>query len=821
MGSLSQDLKLAARRLAKDKGFTLTAGLTLALCIGANAAIFGIVRSVLLRPLPVAEPERLVTMWNAYPNAGVAGRGANGAPDYFDRRALNDAFEELAAFQTAGVALDLSGVPQRVRSMRVTPGFFPLLRTEAAVGRTFTEPEGEFGRHRVVILGNALWQELFAGDPGAVGSELRLDGTPHQIVGVLPPEFSFLDPDVRLWTALAFTDESRTEYHSNNYSMIARLQPGVSIERAQAQIDALNERNMERMPELKPLLINAGFHTPLYPLQEDLVRDVRGILYLLWGGAAFVLLIGCLNVANLMLVRSSARAREFATRFALGAGRGRVARQLLAESVLLALVAAAGGLALGGLALRAARDLLAEQLPRAAEIALDAPAVLITLGAALVVGGLVAVVPLAGVARQDLGAVLREEGRSGTASRGVRVLRKGMVVAQIAFALVLLAGAGLLLASFRQLLGVDTGFDPEGVLTARVALSRPRYESTADHVAFLDRAAARIGALPGVERFAAINNAPLSGSSSDSVIFAEGYVPEAEESPISPLQNVVTPGYFETMGIRLVLGRFFDDSDDENGEQAIIIDQQLARRFWPAGDALGNRMWRPTSAEALTDPAKASYSRIVGIVESVRHRALEGGDPVGGYYFTVRQMPFPWGAYHLVVKTQGDPSALIGALRGVVAELDPELPLFDIRTMQERIAVSLADRRTPLALALAFGGVALFLAAVGIYGVLAHLVTLRTREVGIRMALGSDAGGVFRLILREGVVLVAVGLAVGVAGAAGVGRAIQSQLYGVGALDPLVLAVVIAVLGTAALIACAVPARRATRIDPIQALTDS
>lgn len=822
MDTFLQDLKFAARTLVKDRGFAVTAGLTLALCIGANAAIFGIVASVLLKPLPFPQPERLVTMWNAYPGAGFSMRGNNSAPDYTDRRALAEVFDEVAAYQTSGMEIELGGVPERLRGMRVTPGFFRLLRADAAVGRTLTEEEGEYGRHTVAVLGNELWQDAYGGDPAVVGKEILIAGRAHEIVGVMPPGFRFLDGDVRLWTSLAFTDEQLRSYHSNNWSMVARLRPGITLEQAQTRIDALNARNMDAAPELKPLLVNAGFHTPLYLLQDDLVRDVRGTIYLLWGGVAFVLLIGCLNVANLVLVRSTARARELATRFALGAGRGRIARQLLTETTLLTLAAAAAGLLLGQATLSLAGDFLTDNLPRAQEIALDPAAVGYTLLLALGVGAVVTLIPLAGIARQDLSAVFREEGRSGTASRGVRLARKGMVVAQVAFALVLLVGAGLLLASFRQLLGVDPGFDAEGVLTARVSLPSARYPELTDDRQFLRAATARIAALPGVERAAAINNVPLSGNSSDSIIFAEGHVMQEGESAVSPLQSVVTPGYFETMGIRVLQGRTFDERDGEDGEPVIIIDQALASRYWPDGDALGERMWQPNSAEDLTDPESASFFRIVGIVESVTHHGLTGGNSAGAYYFPADQMRFPWGNYHLVARAaSSDASALIGALRGVVRDLDPQMPLYDVRTMQERISLSLSDRRAPLILTLTFGAVALFLAAVGIYGVLAHLVSLRTREVGIRMALGSDARSIFRLILREGAFIVAVGLVLGLAGSLLVGRAIQSQLYGVGALDPTVLASVAGLLSAVAFLACLVPARRATRIDPVDALTDA
>lgn len=821
MDHLLQDLKLAARQLVKERGFLLAAGLTLALCIGLNTAIFSVVSSVILEPLPVPEPDRLVTLWNAYPGATGADaqvRGSNGAPDFFDRRELA-AFEEVAAYDYQGRSLDLGGTPQRITAWEVTPSFFPLLRASAALGRTFTEEEGEPGNDQVVVLSHGLWQQLYGGDPAAVGSQLRMDGRSWTVVGVMPEELVFLDDEIRLWTPLAYTEEQRQEYHSNSWNMIARLAPGASLEQAQQQVDALNARNMDRIPELKPLLIDAGFHTPVVLLKEALVRDVRGVLFLLWGGVAFVLLIGCVNVANLVLVRSTARARELATRFALGARRSRVAGQLLVESVLLTVVSGAAGLLVGMGGLEALRFLDIERLPRAGEIHLDATAVTFTLGLTLLVAVVVTLIPLGSILRVSLTTVFREEGRTGTAGRGVRLARKAMVAAQVALALVLLAGAGLLAASFRQLLAVDPGFDPEAVLTGTVVLSPARYPEESDLRQLADQALERIRTLPGVKSAGITSQIPFGLGFSDSVIFAEGHVMRPGESAISPSRNVITPGYFETMGIELLEGRTFDRRDTADGQPVIIVDRRLARRFWPDGDALGKRMWRPTSVEDFTNPANAEYFQIVGIVEPVSLRGLvDGIDATGAYYFPLAQNPIR--GIDFAVKTAGDPRALIPPVRAALAELDPEMPLFDVRTMEERIGRSLSDRRTPMLLTAVFSAVALLLAAVGIYGMLAYLVQLRTREIGIRAALGSDTGAIFRLVLREGAMVLLPGLLLGLAGAVALRRLIASQLYEVSPLDPGVLALVVAVLAAVALAACLLPARRATRIDPVVALAE-
>lgn len=824
MDTLRQDIRFAFRQLWKDKAFLFTAGLTLALCIGANTTIFSVVNSVILQPLDVPEPERLVTMWNAYPgamaNSGTGRlRGGNGVPDFYDRRALVDAFEEVAVYRYRGRSIEIEGTPQRITAQSATPSFFRLLHAEAALGRTFTESEGELGQESVVVLSHGIWEQLYAGDPSVIGTTMRIDATPFTIVGVMPQDFAFLDSSVRLWTAAAYTAEERQAYHSNSLTMIARLQPGTSLEQAQQRVDALNAANLDKMPALKPLLLDAGFHTPLYALQEDLTHDVRGVLFMLWGGVAFVLLIGCVNVANLVLVRSTARSKELATRFALGARYRRVVQQLLTEITVLSVTGGAVGLLLGQAGLWGLGALGVDQLPRAGDIQLDTAAVLFTLTLALAVGALVAIIPLAGLARLDLSAVFREEGRSGTASRGLRTVRRGMVVAQVAFALMLLVAAGLLMASFRQLLTVDTGFDPRGVLSGSVSLTPTGYPEEAELRAFAAEALPAIGNLPGVESVGFTSNIPFGDGSNDSVIFAEGHVMEPGESAIAPQQTVVTPDYFDALGIRVTQGRAFDSRDTADGLQTIIIDERLASRFWPPGEALGKRMWAPDSIEDMLNTENARFYEIVGIVEPVQVGRLElGFSDNGAYYFPYEQMPRR--GIDIAIRTGGDPQALTETVRRTLATIDPDLPLFDIQTLQARVDASVTNRRIPMLLAAGFSVVALMLAAVGIYGVLAYLVQLRTKEFGIRAALGSDPRSIFGLVLREGATVLGLGLLLGLGGAMGLRRIIESQLYGVSPMEPVVVVTVSGVLAAVALLACLIPARRATRIDPVTALAE-
>ena len=830
------DVQFALRLLRKDKAFTLTTILTLALCIGANTALFSVVHNVLLKPLPVPDSDRIVLMANAYPGAGaVVGRNSS-VPDYYDRLRDMDVFEEQAMFNGGNQSVDQNGSPVRVRINRVTPSFFRLVHVAPMIGRTFTDQDGEVGADTKVVLSYALWQSQFGGDPAAVGRDLRVDGRPFTVVGVMPKGFYFVDPDVLLWRPLAFTAQQRSDEqrHSNNYQNIARLKPGAMVARAQQQVDAINARNLERFPQLKPLLINAGFHTTVDRLQDTLVRDIRATLYLMWGGALFVLLIGCVNVANLALVRARTRLKELATRLALGAGRSRVARQLVSESVVMTALSAVVGLALAYASLQLLGALNLQELPRGREISLDAVVVGYTIAVAAAIGVVLGLIPVVQVWSTNLTGVLREEGRSGTSGREARTLRRSLVVAQVAFAFVLLLGAGLFLASFRHVLAVHPGFNPDGVVTASVALPRARYGDDRALVGFTHEALSRLRALPGVTAAGATDTIPFGANHSDSVIFAEGYQMKPGESAISPNAVDVTPGYFETMGVKLIRGRFFDDRDRplesastslggrRNGNYSIIVDETLAKRFWPNQDPIGHRMYKPNDiahGDLTAVNEKTVFYTIVGVIADIKlHDLTEGTTSVGAYYFPMDQDTSS--SMTFALRTPADPLSLVPAVRTALTELDRELPVFDIQTMDQRMTRSLVTRRSPVILSLTFGFVALFLSAIGIYGVLAYLVAQRRREIGIRIALGSSHREVFGLVLREGLIVIGLGFAVGAISAFALRKSVESQLFGISATDPVVLAAVISILATIAIIACAVPAHKATRIDPIIALTE-
>jgi predicted permease len=818
MPQLLQDIRIALRVLAKDRSFTATVLLTLAICIGANAAIFAIVQSVLLRPLPVPDPEQLVYISNSYPNAGAA-RASNGVPDYYDRLAGMPSMQELAIYRRTGAILGSDNGAERLIGVQATPSLLRLLKVRPILGTIFQESDSEPGKDAKVILTEGMWRTRFNARPDIVGQQMRVNGVQRTIVGVLPADFRFLWADVTMWTPTAFTPEDKADNrrHSNSWQMIGRLKPGASVEQAREQLNAINRLNDERFPHYRQPLKDAGFHTEATLLQEDVVREVRGVLYLLWGGVLFVLLIGAVNITNLVIVRSSARQRELATRHAIGAGIGRLARQLVTETMVLTIAGGLLGLALGRFMLTLLPSMGLDEMPRAHEITMDPATMAVVMAGSLIVGLLVSLVPVGRVWRLNLNQALREEGRGGTASRRSMYTRRALATAQIGFAFLLLVGAGLLFASFRQVLGVSPGIDPDGVVTGVVGLTRAKYGTDESLRGIADRTLERVRAIPGVQSAALTDTLPFGSDFSDSVIMAEGYVMRPGESVISPTTNIVTAGYFETMGIALVEGRYFDTRDTPASAKVIIIDQKLAKKFWPGQSPLGRRMRQPGGAdEVMTPGPKSVYFTVIGVVEDVPMYGLaEETRRVGAYYFPMTQSP---SSFSVVARTSLDPESLAGALRREVAAIDPEVPFYNVTTMRDVLDESLVNRRLPMLLAIAFGVVALFLSAIGIYGVLAYQVAQRRREIGIRMALGSSVRNVFGLVLADGARIVAIGLALGLVGAYLMGSYIETQLFGVRALDARVIASVAALLALVSFAAVAIPARRAARVNPVIAL---
>jgi predicted permease len=814
MQTLLQDVRYGFMLLLKDRAFSIAALVTLALCIGANTAILSVVDSILLRPLPFPESGRVARLYNSYPNAG-APRGENGVPDYYDRLRETTAFEQLAMFRSRGVTVGERGKPERVEAQEVTPSFFRLLRVPAYRGRTFSDDEGEVGNDRKAVLSHGFWLQAFGGRD-VIGKDIRVDGEPYVIVGVMPRGFRFDDSQPRLWLPAAFTDEMKSDErrHSNSWDMIGRLKSGVTPEQAQLQIDALNRRIDERFPQFREVLRKAGFRTVVTPYLADLTRDVTRTLVLLQVGVLLVLLIGCVNIANLMLIRSTARTRELATRSALGADRSRLMRQLLTESVVLAMIGGVLGVAVGFAGVQLFTATGASELPRGGEIRMNGTVLVATMLLSLVAGLLFGCIPVIRAWRANLSSVFRDEGRTGTASRSTLALRGALVVSQVALAFSLLIGAGLMITSFVKTIGVDPGFDARSVLTASVSLPVTGYPDDPARLQFYRRALERVRAIPGVRAAGATTSIPFGNNFSSSVFFPEGHVPEPGESILSPMQTRITSGYFEAMRIPLVRGRTFTDTDVMGALPVTIIDEWLANRYWKGENPIGKRMC--SCLPGLTSGPPEVYLTIVGVVKSVRMQGLTGEQPPGQYYFPIEQ-DAPSQVF-LTLSTPLDPASLTASVQSVIAELDPDLPVYGAQTMEARIAESLTTERVRLLLLVSFSALALVLAAVGIYGVLAYSVAQRTTEIGVRIALGSSAADIFKLVLARGMQLLGIGLLLGLGASLLLTRFLESMLYGVEPVDIPVFGAVFGVLALVATVACVIPARRAMRVDPVVAI---
>jgi predicted permease len=685
--------------------------------------------------------------------------------------------------------------------------------------------DDEPGHESAVVLSYNFWQRRYGGDRSMVGRDIRLSGMPVRVVGVLPPGFEYLWNDIDLWLPLPFTPEQRADNtrHSNNWAMIARLRPGATVEQAQREIDALNARNDERFPQFRNLSRDTGYSTSVALLQDEVVRDIRATLYLLWAGALFVLLVGGVNLVNLFLMRSASRWRELATRYAIGASLARVGRQVLTETTLLSVCGGGLGVAAGWWLLRSVTALDVDVLPRGHEIRLDwqAAGAMMTLAAA--VGVITGLIPLVRLWRTNLHDVLRDAGRSGTIGIAAARLRRLLATTQVALAFILLIGAGLLLTSFRAVLAIDPGFQPVGVLTASLTLPAASYPDAARLNELTARLLERTRALPGVGAAGLTTTIPFGGNYSNALILVEDHPPGPGTAIVAPSQITASDGYFEAMRIPLVRGRYFDSRDTATSPPVVIVDERLARNFWPGEDALGRRLYKPANPTSvldfLTRGPDTRYLTVVGIVRNVQLTGLTPKDPgVGAYYFLYAQLPAR--SVVVTVRSTQQPESLAPALRSTVASIDKELPLFDVRSMEERLDRSLVQRRVPMVIALAFGLVALFLAGIGVYGLLACQVTERRREISIRMALGSSAADVFRLVMRDGARITLVGLIVGLAGTLAMARLIAGLLYGVRPMDPIVILAVSVVLAAVALVATWLPARRAARLNAAAALNE-
>ena len=819
MAGLGQDLRFALRLLVRDRTFTATALVTLALCIAANTAMFGVVRSVVLAPLPFPESDRLVVLYNSYPNAGAPRVGAS-VPDLIDRLASVPALDEQGLYRAETMTYGDANGAERLVSLRATPSFYRLVRVQPLHGRLFRDDEGERGRAMKVILGYAFWQRKFGGEASIVGRTIRLNGNPFDVVGVMPRTFSFLGDNTDLYVPAPIGPADRRDdaRHSNNWQMIGRLRDGALVPQAQAQVDAVNAANDSRLPQFRQILKDANFHTVAVRLQDDVVRDVKSVLFLLWGGVALVLLIGGVNIANLVTIRSRARTREMATRHAIGGNVARLARQIVTETALLSLGGGTLGILLAWWTLKSVAALDLDKLPRGYEVGLDAAAVAVALGLTVLVGLALGAGPVFALRRMNLNLELQAEGRGSTSGRRANLARRVLAAAQVAIAFVLLVGAGLLLASFRAVLRMDLGFQPEHVVTAAVTLPATSYQDGSSLIAFARRALEAIRARPDVVAAGVVSAVPFSGAMNNSVIAAEGHAMKHGESLLAPSQFIASSGYFESMRIPLVRGRTFDGRDDARGTPVAVVDERLARRFWEGRDPIGRRLYFPEDPSQVGKTTAATlFLTVVGVVKEVQASDPGAGfAPVGAYYLPYEQVTTR--AFTFTIRTRTAPATILKAVRQQVTALDPEVPLFRARSMQEWIDRALVARRVPMTIASAFAALAVLLSAIGVYGVLAYGVSQRRREMGVRMALGSTASGIFGLVLADGLKIVVGGLLVGGTGAGFVGRLMRAQLFGVGAASPGGIVAVAAVLSAVALVAVAIPAWRASRINPAVAI---
>ena len=802
MGDLWQDIRFGVRMMRKKPGFTLIAVLTLALGIGANTAIFSLVNAVLLRPLPYPDPDRLVIMLKAYPQKGLDSWGLSQA-DFAMYRDQNHVFEKMAAYSSAGFNLTDVGEPERIRGTSVTADFFNVLGVSPVLGRDFRPEEDTPGKNVVCILSYGFWQRRFGGDSQIIGTSLNLNNSPIEVVGVMPQGFGFPNSEVDVWIPVGLNPQKRNPFILTS---IARLKPGTPPSEARAETTTIMW-NAARQTDAPPPE-GADLTTLVKPLKGLITGETEKPLLVLLGAVGFVLLIACANVANLMLARATSRTREMAVRLALGASAGRVVRQLLTESLLLALTGAVTGTVLASLGVQMLNRLPVEGIPRISEVSVNGTVLIFTAVVAVLTGLLFGLAPALRAYRLGLNQGLRE-GLRGSATVSSRRMNNGLVAAQFALSVILLIGAGLMLKSFQRLMSVNPGFQPDNVLTMRLSLPARKYTDPAQTSQFYKGLLEQVRSLPGVRDAGMIDNLPFgSGRTSD------GYAVEGHELPPGSFypnaqDRVVSPGYFKSLGIVLLRGRDFSETDLNDSPPVAIVDETLALQYWPDGNAIGKRIryaW-------ATGPD--SWMTIVGVVAGIKHWRLT--EPIEPYMYLPLAQNTPL-SIHLAVRTTDEPAAATSAITSKIRELDSNLPVYSVRTMTELIGQTLNSQRLTNLLLTAFSLLAVALAAVGIYGVMSIYVSSRTTEFGIRLALGAEPRDLLRSVLRQGLLLTAAGIVVGVAGALALTRALASLLFEVSATDPIVYGVVALLLVAVALAACYVPARRGARVDPLVAL---
>jgi putative ABC transport system permease protein len=800
MMTLLQDLRHGVRLLVRAPGFATIAIAALAIGIGANTAIFSVVNTLLLQPLPYRDADRLAIVWEH--NIPRDRKNNVVAPaNFLHWREMNQGFADLAALSwTFNVTLTGSGDPEELQTQLVTAEVFPILGVQPALGRGFT-PDEIRPDSRVVVISDRLWKRRFRGDPGILQQPIVFQGTLYTVIGVMPPGFSFLDKNVDVWQPFGFTAETRTP-RGRSIQVVGRLKPGVTFARAQEDMTRVAADLTTKFPDF-----NTGWTARVVPLRDQLTGDVRPALLVLAGAVSFVLLIACANVANLLLARATARQRELAVRAALGAGRARLIRQLLAESLVLSMAGGISGLLLAWWALNFLRAVAAERLPvqRLEMVGIDGWVLAFTLGASLLCGLAFGVLPALTAAGPSLNDSLKEGGRTGSASRGNRT-RSAFVIVEIALALVLLVGAGLLMRSFKHLLDVDPGFDPSRTVTMRLSLPSARYGGDGQRAQFFTRFFQQVDALPGVEASGSISWLPLAGAGAATSMMIVGQPkPPTGHEPVTDVR-VISHEYLKAMGVPLLKGRLFNEQDAADSTGRVVINDTMARRYWPGEDPIGKHIrihWDDVEDE------------VVGVVGDVKHAGLDGAVRAMTYWPYPRN---PYGTMTIAVRTAGEALGVVNAIAGIVRRMDPDLVVANVRTMEGVVADSVAERRLTMLLLTIFAGAALLLAAVGIYGVIAYSVTQRTQEIGIRMALGAQRGDVLRMIVGQAMALTTAGILIGGVSAFVLTRLMTGLLFNVKPGDPLTFVAVAVVLGLVAAFASYVPGRRATRVDPVIAL---
>ncbi|HEV8187224.1 MAG TPA: ABC transporter permease [Pyrinomonadaceae bacterium] len=798
------DLRYAIRQQRKNPAFTIVAVITLALGIGANTAIFSVVNTILLQPLPYKDPERLVLVWEENAKQGYP-TDTPTAANFGDWRDQNQLFEGMAAMAPDSFNLTGSGDPERLEGRRVSASFFPLLGVDPHIGRAFTAAEDQPNSGHVVLLSYGLWQRRFGGDAGVVGKTLNLNGAGYTVVGVMPPRFQFPTPDDEVWVPIAFTQEQAADRNSHYLKVLGRLKPGVTLAQAQAEMSTIATRLQQQYPKT-----NTDLGAVITPLHEQIVGDIKPALLILLGAVGLVLLIACANVANLLLARAAVRQKEIAVRVALGARRRRLIRQFLTESVLLSTLGGLVGLAIAYGGLVVLKSFIPENISQARAISIDYKVLGFTLLVSVATGLVFGLAPAIQAVRFNQIETLKEGGRDAATGGSGKRLRSLLVMAEVAISLVLLIGAGLLINSFLRLRNVDPGFRAENLLTMKIVLPEPKYEKWKMRSTFYSDLIQRVQSLPGVKSAAVTTNLPLYSQGNSIGVSIEGKPEPPPGQELIVTTRIISNGYLDTMSIPLLKGRQLTDQDTDNSQNVAVVSETMARRFWPGEEVVGKRV----SIGKVR--SQEDWIQVIGVAKDVRQFELND-DPKPQMYLTYRQFGF-FDAQDLVVKTDVDPASMASAVRKAVWEIDKDQPISNIRTMETILAESIARQRFSMLLLAIFAGVALVLAAVGIYGVMSYSVAQRTHEIGIRMALGAQTMTVLKLAIGYGLKLVLAGIAIGLIAAFALTRVMSTLLFGVTATDPTTFALISLLLIAVAAIASYIPARRATRVNPIIAL---